>query len=442
MRQPNFVTSLFNVDVNLRAETQKEDILCGCKNYRNDNLGFTLVELLVVIAIIGILMSLVLAGVQAAREAARRTSCQNKERQLAFAIHNYSDVYGEFPMNGDGWGPVGGANGLWLGEMQHVSIWVFVLPFMENEPLYDQWMVEYRSGNYLGAVSGSPYDTTRRQGFGNVYDYPQALLVSNVQFIACPSDTEGGKLHRDDWSGKDHRSGNYVTSAGDWCPKFEYNDAVNAAKGAQGWTRGAIKGAGVGTPIITIYDGTSNTALLTERCTSPTATQTGAFTVKGGNYKTNIAIDFNVISSPRSTVPLDVRYDGTPPSDGTFDPSACLQTRFINNVRDTLDVWTAVGTEWYNSNTRFTWANFILAPNAPSCGSNDIRAHGTAIIPPTSYHPNGVNIALCDGSVRFVADNVDTGNLTGQKCRRHGASPFGVWGALGSCNGGEANAIP
>jgi hypothetical protein len=52
------------------------------------------------------------------------------------------------------------------------------------------------------------------------------VLGSNVQFIACPSDPEESKLHHYDWGDKDHRSGNYVTSAGDWCPKFEYNNNV------------------------------------------------------------------------------------------------------------------------------------------------------------------------------------------------------------------------
>jgi hypothetical protein len=268
--------------------------------------------------------------------------CSNKEKQLALAIHNYHDVHGEFPMNGDSWGPVADpadANPN-LKSMQHVSIWVFTLPFMEQASLYDQWMTAYSSGTYIGAGSatGGTNGVPGRHGFGNVYDYPQDLLASDVQFVACPSDSEGSKLHYDTISSKNHRAGNYVVSAGDWCVKTEYWASANASKGAPGWTRGAIKGAGLGTPISAITDGTSNTALVTERCASPTATYDNSSPIYGGDYKTNITMEVSgspgIFSDQGSSVPTDTSYDGTA-STGTFDPSICLTVLNGSNIKDT-----------------------------------------------------------------------------------------------------------
>src|SRR3970040_1454891 len=66
-----------------------------CRN--STHRGFTLVELLVVIAIIGILVALLLPAIQAAREAARRSSCQNKIKQISLAMLNYESARKALP---------------------------------------------------------------------------------------------------------------------------------------------------------------------------------------------------------------------------------------------------------------------------------------------------------------------------------------------------------
>ena len=108
--------------------------------------GFTLVELLVVIAIIGILVALLLPAVQAAREAARRTSCSNNLKQLALAALNYEDSLKTLPPGSTGgmidtqnfpspWcDPTNGCGLPW----GHFSWSATILPFMEAGTLYDR----------------------------------------------------------------------------------------------------------------------------------------------------------------------------------------------------------------------------------------------------------------------------------------------------------------
>jgi prepilin-type N-terminal cleavage/methylation domain-containing protein/prepilin-type processing-associated H-X9-DG protein len=98
--------------------------------------GFTLVELLIVITIIGVLVSLLLPAVQAAREAARRLQCQNNLKQLALACLSHESAKGFFPS--DGWGYS------WVGDPDRGSgrdqpgSWGYnILPYLEQQVLHD-----------------------------------------------------------------------------------------------------------------------------------------------------------------------------------------------------------------------------------------------------------------------------------------------------------------
>ena len=78
----------------------------------------------------------------------------------------------------------------------------------------------------------------------------------------------------------------------------------------------------------------------------------------------------------------------------------------------------------------------ILPPNAPSC-ANERGEWQEGIYTANSYHTGGVNASLVDGSVHFISENIDTGNLAAP-VPTGGPSPYGVWGAMGTATGGES----
>jgi prepilin-type N-terminal cleavage/methylation domain-containing protein/prepilin-type processing-associated H-X9-DG protein len=116
--------------------------------------GFTLVELLVVIAIIGMLVGLLLPAVQQAREASRRTQCQNNLRQIGVALLNYEQQHREFPIGLIGYWPTTPAG---EPQKQQLLSWnVQLLPFVEQQALWQEFHFElaaYESPNReLGAT--------------------------------------------------------------------------------------------------------------------------------------------------------------------------------------------------------------------------------------------------------------------------------------------------
>jgi prepilin-type N-terminal cleavage/methylation domain-containing protein/prepilin-type processing-associated H-X9-DG protein len=132
--------------------------------------AFTLVELLVVIAIIGILVALLLPAIQAAREAARRSQCQNNLRQIGIATANYEVSHKSLPP------------GCFLGEG---SAWsAFILPFLEEGVAFD-WLTigETQAGNFQWA-HGEPYSDATLLGDS----YRNVRVVETVMEVyRCPS---------------------------------------------------------------------------------------------------------------------------------------------------------------------------------------------------------------------------------------------------------------
>ena len=129
--------------------------------------GFTLVELLVVIAIIGVLVALLLPAIQAAREAARRSSCSNNLKQLGLALQNYNDARKIFPCQ-----MIGTANSLQSGQGNFSTplgpTWVVaILPFIE-------------AGNVMTLYNKTAFwmDSATNASF----------VSTNLPFMRCPSD--------------------------------------------------------------------------------------------------------------------------------------------------------------------------------------------------------------------------------------------------------------
>ena len=110
-----------------RPVVSKVELPATSKGERN---AFTLVELLVVIAIIGILVALLLPAIQAAREAARRTDCVNRIRQLVLAAHNYESATKKLPSHGDVHAVGSRVSGALSSQAR-------LLPYMEDQAVHD-----------------------------------------------------------------------------------------------------------------------------------------------------------------------------------------------------------------------------------------------------------------------------------------------------------------
>ncbi len=278
---------------------------------------------------------------------------------------------------------MGGSGKRWgkpKAQRNRISGFAMIMPFMDQAALYQKIEEEQRP----------PW-----------HNRPQFNVI--LPSLLCPSDPQG----REPRGGASRGLLNYCMSAGD-----SILDPHTASGPTPRESRGMF-GVLVCYSIRDCRDGTSNTAFLSERA-RPMATD-----------------ELTMIAKPASIA----------------SPIACLaevgsNRRYINGG------WTgdtAPGYRWADGSPYFSGFETILPPNGPQCWSTRWRGHyDRAYVTASSRHTGGVHVAMADGSVRFISDSIDTGDLSVPapdsrqlRGKMSDPSPYGVWGALGSRMGGE-----
>jgi prepilin-type N-terminal cleavage/methylation domain-containing protein/prepilin-type processing-associated H-X9-DG protein len=303
--------------------------------------GFTLVELLVVIAIIGILIALLLPAVQAARESARRTQCNNNLKQIGIALHNYHDVFKKLPPGGF-WNQFPTASSFY--SMQGYSVQARILPHIEGGTIANRLNMDY------------PWDVSPNS----------AMQFIEVNSFLCPSDAHTQV------PASAGAPTNYVANKGTSIvlgdPAFEPLSIGMPPQDGVFYYDYCL-------PFAAILDGTSNTAAFSEHVT--------------GDFS-------NGISSPLT----DFYSPWTYPSTAA---QALADCNAIDITNLSYQFFSNNSAPWLSAFTAATLYQHVNTPNGRSCGFPPDREIYTA----TSNHPGGVNLCLCDGSVRWVSQSVD-----------------------------------
>jgi prepilin-type processing-associated H-X9-DG protein len=369
-----------------------------------------LVELLVVIAIIGVLIALLLPAVQAAREAARRMQCTNNLKQISIATHNHHDVYAYFPnscyqksMGCDT--TISGTSTDKTNGRERIGFVTPLLPFIEQSALYQEHCRDLQT---TGIDLSWTYSKSSYSGRGTI----------PVSSVLCPSNGDAVVPR---------------TELATLCYRANMGDLTLPVGTGTNTPRGVFqRGADAEISFAKITDGSSNTVMFSE-C-FPVVFYQANPPIRGG------AAYSNTISH-------------------TSLPSVCL------GFRNGTSLTTGAGMDASNAYRRAGMAmsfgrapmigfTTMLAPNSPSCSANTDMSSNISIISAGSFHSGGVNVSICDGSVRFVSETIDTGTLpTGTSLATilgvssdpfrtyTGPSIFGIWGAMGTPDGSESKAL-
>jgi prepilin-type N-terminal cleavage/methylation domain-containing protein len=313
--------------------------------------GFTLIELLVVIAIIAVLIALLLPAVQQAREAARRSQCKNNLKQMGIAFHNYHDTSNSFPF-------------AWMaGGDLNVSCWgIMLLPYLDQGPLYDQWDSRAPAVNE-GAALGFPAAAVQQnlrviETILPVYRCTSST-ASPVDDYRLPANAGGRGVPPLDLTWRAATS-DYIPATGvrgDFA-NLAYADFPGGAGGSRGGALndvGALNPSNSITNMASLRDGSSNTILIGER--------TG-----GASIYRRKQIDSTLTS-----------LAGSANGGGWGD--------FLN------------GEHWPNGSLYDGNLGANGGPCAINC--NSMRSSNFH-----SFHSGGIQIILCDGSARFISENI------------------------------------
>lgn len=348
--------------------------------------GFTLIELLVVIAIISVLASLLLPAVQNAREAARRTQCMNRLKQVGLALHEYHNAHGSFPI-GAAFAPTPDGNTT-APTIRGSSFFVAILPWVDQGNAYKRLIHEGPGGIAATNYTGNPNGTILDDLYVAVYWCPSASMSEYIPAV-------GGQPHN-------LMTTTYVGISGAAFRGTAVNPDAEVV-GTCGNNSEAILGRN---GLLTenesfsfrdISDGTTNTLLVAEQSSA----QYPTIDVSSGQPVVELVTDETIRSS----------YYGSAWA-GTNHPSGLVAGGPTNSCHNVYNITTVR----YGIN---------LNGSAPATGDTTVVSGG-AHTPIMSAHPGGANVLFADGGVRFLSENLDFGVLMAVSDRHDGAVLKGV----------------